>query len=129
MRGPQTDQATPCLDLSGAFLACLAATCERLQIDRGLVLGIVPGQQPHGCIATEEQRLATLSRQIAIYALNCEVGVPQYQCAAAVGLSRAGVLYIVRFIEDLREEPIVDALIDEIGASVLEAIDEQSPYR
>jgi|GEM_PF-5279763 len=102
-------------DVTRAYRACLVAACAVMRLDVTLVPAR-PAQR--GCIASPQERLLTLARQIALYVLNCELDYRQYQCAAAAGLKRAGALYVIRQVEDMRDDPFVDRMIEAIATKV-----------
>lgn len=65
-----------------------------------------------------EWREAAHVRALAVYCVVTELGVPSARVGRAIGLTRAAVSQINKRVEDFRDDPKIDALVERVGALV-----------
>lgn len=93
----------------------LAAVCAQLRLDVATVRVADPslGQNTgSGGVA------ASRARQLAIYLTNTALGVRQCVLARVIGITPAGVCIALRNIEDMRDDPAFDALVEAAARQV-----------
>jgi hypothetical protein len=63
-------------------------------------------------------RASAYVRSLAVYCVTIELGVTGARVGRAVGLTRAAVSQINRRVQDFRDDPKVDALLERVGSLV-----------
>jgi hypothetical protein len=96
----------------------LAAVCSH----QGVTLNQVKRElaRPGRPCFDREWRRAAYARQLALYLTNTVENVPQAQLAEVTGLTRAGVGWALRAIEDLRDRKDFDANVDLVAGALAE---------
>jgi chromosomal replication initiation ATPase DnaA len=61
--------------------------------------------------ATRAQAKASQARQIAMYLIHIGCGWPLRRVAAAFGRDRSTAAYACQRVEDMRDDPVIDALL------------------
>lgn len=69
-------------------------------------------QREGQCTADKAWRAASHVRQAAIYLTNTALGVPQFRLARALDLTAAAVCLAIRAVEDRRDDPGFDAILN-----------------
>lgn len=72
---------------------------------------------------TRRSRHAALARQIAMYLAHVALGLNFVQIAGAAGRDRTTVAHACRVVEDRRDDPDFDALLDRLEAFLAGAAD------
>ncbi len=113
--GQRQDEAMLAALVGATYGGFLAAVCT----EQGLDVAAVRAADPRaGKTADAAWRATARARQLAIYLTNISLGVQQRVLARAVGLTPAAVCLGLKTIEDLRDDPAIDALIERCARAV-----------
>lgn len=113
--GQRHDEAMLASLVAATYGGFLAAVCRELVLDVAAVRAADPRA---GRTADPAWRAAARARQLAIYLTNISLGVQQRVLARAVGLTPAAICLGLKTIEDLRDDPAIDALIEACARQV-----------
>lgn len=102
--------------LTIAYRFALALAAEAIGCDPAEAQTVDPSAR-----ATKSPRWSRSveARRIAVYLLNCGVGIKQAHLARAVGVTKQAVNSMVRDIEDRRDDDAFDALMNKLTDAVL----------
>jgi transcriptional regulator with XRE-family HTH domain len=113
--GQRQDEAMHASLVAASYGGFLAAICR----EQGLDVALVRAADPRaGKTADATWRATARARQLAIYLTNISLGVQQRVLARAVGLTPAAICLGLKTIEDLRDDPVIDALIERCARQV-----------
>lgn len=93
----------------------LSAVCRHLGLDFAAVKASDPKR---GATANRTWRTESHARQLALYLANQLCGIPQAELARAAGLTPAAVCLALKAVEDRRDDPTFDALVQAISRDV-----------
>ncbi len=99
-------------DLYRAFAVIVA---REMGVDPEAVLASNPRARANSCA---KWRQAAHVRALAVYCVSVELGVEGASVGRAVGLTRQAVSTIRRRVEDFRDDPAIDALVERVGRMV-----------
>jgi hypothetical protein len=99
-------------DVPLAYNGHVAELCRRLGADAEKVLESDPGQRANSDPAWAA---AARIRALAVYCTAIEFDVPAAAVARAIGVTRAAASAMLRRVEDLRDDPEIDALVERAG--------------
>lgn len=112
------DEALTVALVEATYGGFLAAVCRELGLDVAAVRALDPATQRRGRHASAAERRGAMARQLAVYLTNVSIGVRQRLLARVVGVTPAAVCQSLRTIEDLRDDPEMDALIEACAREV-----------
>lgn len=113
--GQRQDEAMLAALVGATYGGFLAAVCT----EQGLDVAAVRAADPRaGRTADPVWRSGARARQLAVYLTNISLGVQQRVLARAVGLTPAAICLGLKTIEDLRDDPAIDALIERCARAV-----------
>lgn len=95
-----------------AYRGHVAAISARLGIDPAEVVASIPSRS-----ATQDPQwaLAARVRALAIYCTVIEFNLPGAVLARAIGMTKQAVSWNLKRVEDLRDDPTVDQIIESVG--------------
>lgn len=97
------------------WFALLALVSETLDLD----IEEVKKQDPKKrATASPSWMAAAKARRLTVYLINTELGIPQSRIANVVGLSQASISQTCMAVEDMRDDPQVDELLDNLGKAL-----------
>ncbi len=98
--------------VAGVYRGFLAAYAQAVGASPEAVLASDPRLRANGDPAWGE---AARLRALAVYSTSIEFDLRGARLAAAIGLTRQAVSLILRRVEDMRDDPDIDALIERAG--------------
>lgn len=113
--GKRDDEALTASLVEATYGGFLAAVCQLMGLDVAEVRASDPRA---GKTADVAWRAAARARQLALYLTNVSLGVRQRVLARVVGLTPAAVCLALRTIEDLRDDPAFDQLVEAAARAV-----------
>jgi transcriptional regulator with XRE-family HTH domain/DNA-binding XRE family transcriptional regulator len=99
-----------------SYRLAVALAADALQVDAGLVHRSDPGRR---ATHSASWMSAAEVRRLACYLLNVGIGFTQADTARAAGLTKQGVCEAVRAIEDRREDPAFEALVEKLTTAIM----------
>lgn len=116
-RRPSKGRAAPVRpDLIAALYRAYVVTIAKARgLDPAAVLASDPGLRATLCAAWQQ---AAEIRAMAVYCTCIELDLQGAQVARALGLTRQAVSLMLRRVEDFRDDPLLDQLIEHSGALI-----------
>ncbi|MEW6256553.1 MAG: hypothetical protein AB1592_11400 [Pseudomonadota bacterium] len=106
--------APPPAVVAATWRAAVLCLCHAIGAEPALALDASGHSSPED----KAWMRAARARQLAFYLVHVELGVGFAELAAAVGSSKQRVHKAVRKVEDLRDDPEIDALIERTAAAI-----------
>lgn len=98
--------------IRAVYRGYVATLAPRLGADAALVLSSDPRRSANFDPAWAA---AARVRSLALYCAAIELDIPGARLAAAVGMTKQAISVAMRRVEDMRDDPAVDALLEECG--------------
>ena len=96
--------------IRATFRGWCAYFAVRLGIDVAKTLGSDPKLRAN---ASLEWRQAARARELSVYCTVTELDLPGARVARAIGVTRAAVSLMLRRVEDTRDDPAIEAMVEE----------------
>ena len=119
---------TPVQYARAAYLACLGALCWRMGVDLKSVLDLDVRTHVRGAAAPAGVRDCARARCRAVYLAVTVVALRQADVARAVGVTPAAVCLACQRVEDERDDPQVNALLEVAAREVLKPSEPQISF-
>jgi transcriptional regulator with XRE-family HTH domain len=113
--GRAPEPTAPPDHLASIYRAYVAILSPELGADPETVLASDPSLR---ATSSPQWREAARVRAIAVYCVSIELAVPAARVAAAIGVTRAAASAMLRRVEDFRDDPEIDALVERVGKLV-----------
>lgn len=101
--------------IAGYYDLLLALVSLELGLDVARVRAADPRR---GATADREWLAAAKARQMAVYLLNTVRGVKQRHIAHAIGLTPAAICLACQSVEDARDDPAIDQVLNKLAALI-----------
>lgn len=106
------DDGSLILSLYRAYAALIA---REIGADASSVLASDPSLR---ATSSPEWQAAARIRALAVYCVSIELSVPAARVAVAIGVTRQAASLMLRRVEDFRDDPEIDALVERVGKLV-----------
>jgi hypothetical protein len=98
--------------IASTYRGFLAAISTEMQLDPKAVAASDPSLSR---VSDPFWMAAARARAMAVYCTNIELGVPGTKVAEAAGMTKQAVSECLKRVEDLRDDPATDALVERVS--------------